>query len=132
VGAVSVLFLFVIMLLNLRIVEIYNTFINYLPLGLFIGIFFFLELLFILFKDLSFFTTISIYDNFFITNLEYKNNLTLIAELLYNYYLFYLIIASLILLLGMIGVIALTVDFYKKRKIIKSKKVNIINKKIIF
>jgi NADH-quinone oxidoreductase subunit J len=40
VGAIAILFLFVIMLLNLRVVENYNMFYNYMPIGLFVGILF--------------------------------------------------------------------------------------------
>lgn len=51
VGAVAILFLFVIMLLNLRVVENYNTFYNYMPIGLFIGLYFLLFILFFLSAD---------------------------------------------------------------------------------
>lgn len=40
IGAISILFLFVIMLLNLRTVELHSTFFNYLPVGSFLGLFF--------------------------------------------------------------------------------------------
>src|SRR3546814_8349772 len=40
VGAISILFLFVVMMLNLRIMELYSNFYNYLPIGRFIGLFF--------------------------------------------------------------------------------------------
>jgi len=43
VGAISVLFLFVIMMLNLRLVETYNTVWNYIPIGAFIGFIFFFK-----------------------------------------------------------------------------------------
>lgn len=51
VGAVAILFLFVIMLLNLRVVEDYNNFYNYLPIGLFVGLYFLLFILFFLSVD---------------------------------------------------------------------------------
>jgi NADH-quinone oxidoreductase subunit J len=41
IGAISILFLFVIMMLNLRIVEVYNTLISYFPIASFLSIFFF-------------------------------------------------------------------------------------------
>jgi NADH-quinone oxidoreductase subunit J len=37
IGAISILFLFVIMMLNLRIVEVYNSLINYFSIGSFLG-----------------------------------------------------------------------------------------------
>jgi NADH:ubiquinone oxidoreductase subunit 6 (subunit J) len=51
VGAVSILFIFVIMMLNVRVVEVYNTIINYIPIGLFIGCFFFGELMYMIYID---------------------------------------------------------------------------------
>lgn len=44
VGAIAVLFLFIIMMLNLKIVELRNMYLRYLPVGSFIIIFFFFEL----------------------------------------------------------------------------------------
>jgi len=45
IGAIAVLFLFVIMMLNIKIVEISNTYFRYLPVSFFIIIFFLLELI---------------------------------------------------------------------------------------
>src|ERR1700761_2672846 len=44
VGAIAVLFLFIIMMLNLKIVELRNYYLRYLPVGSFIILFFFFEL----------------------------------------------------------------------------------------
>jgi NADH-quinone oxidoreductase subunit J len=55
VGAISTLFLFIIMMLNLRIVEAHSTFFNYLPVGSFIGLFFFFELISFICNDFGFF-----------------------------------------------------------------------------
>jgi NADH-quinone oxidoreductase subunit J len=53
VGAIAILFLFVIMLLNLRVVENYNMFYNYMPIGLFVGILFAFYLINFLLIDFS-------------------------------------------------------------------------------
>lgn len=55
VGAISILFLFVVMMLNLRIMELYSTFYNYLPIGSFIGLFFFFEFFYAIYVDIGFF-----------------------------------------------------------------------------
>tara|TARA_B100000749_G_scaffold280523_1_gene277092 strand:- start:104 stop:472 length:369 start_codon:yes stop_codon:yes gene_type:complete len=60
VGAISILFLFVIMMLNLRIVELYNTFLNYLPVGAFFGFFLFVEVFY--FLSMEFFSSSINYD----------------------------------------------------------------------
>jgi len=44
IGAIAVLFLFVIMMLNIKIVEISSTYMRYLPVSFFIIIFFLFEL----------------------------------------------------------------------------------------
>ena len=55
VGAISILFLFVVMMLNIRLLEIYIDFIRYLPIGSFICFFFLLNLFIGLASDLGFF-----------------------------------------------------------------------------
>lgn len=47
IGAISILFLFVIMMLNLRIVEVYNSIVSYFPIGIFLGIYFFFSFFFL-------------------------------------------------------------------------------------
>jgi NADH-quinone oxidoreductase subunit J len=54
VGAISILFLFVVMLLNLRTVELYNTFLNYFPIGSFIGFLFIFEIFYLFSFDFFF------------------------------------------------------------------------------
>jgi NADH-quinone oxidoreductase subunit J len=119
IGAISILFLFVIMLLNLRAVELHSTFFNYLPVGSFLGLLFFLEIFYI------FATNYTIHSNsvFFLTidntswlNLiTQKSNLYLFGIILYNYNWFFVIIIAVILLVAMMGPIIFTVDSAKKK-----------------
>ena len=51
VGAIAVLFLFVVMMLNIKISEVVEEVYQYLPVGGFIGIIFFLEVLLIVDND---------------------------------------------------------------------------------
>jgi NADH-quinone oxidoreductase subunit J len=51
VGAIAVLFLFVIMMLNLKIVELRNYYLRYLPIGGFIIFFLFFELAFFMYSE---------------------------------------------------------------------------------
>lgn len=51
VGAISILFVFVVMLLNLRVVELYSTFLHYLPIGAFVGFYFFFEFFLLVSND---------------------------------------------------------------------------------
>ena len=52
VGAITVLFLFVVMMLNVKIVELNERFLRYLPIGLFIGVIFFVEIIYLINKHL--------------------------------------------------------------------------------
>ena len=63
IGAISILFLFVIMLLNLRTIELYNTFFNYLPIGSFIGLLFFFEIFYIFSLDFTYETQSKFFDS---------------------------------------------------------------------
>ena len=110
VGAIAILFLFVIMMLNIRIVELNENLLRYLPLGGFIGIIFLLEILLVIEKELG---------SEIPANLAYDyinwdkhivdfTNIEQIGQLLYTNYFFAFIIAGLILLVAMIGAIVLT------------------------
>ena len=134
VGAVSVLFLFVVMMLNIKVIETSENFFNYLPVGFLIGFIFFIELyLFFLSPNVHFsfslkefddklfgFLSLLDYNPSFINNyldvnsynfLEEKNSLTdieILSIVLYEYKFLAFILSSLILLVAMIGAIVLT------------------------
>jgi len=123
VGAISILFLFVIMMLNLRIIEVKNIIFNYFPISLFIFIHFILLILYIIYYDLPFFIdNIFYYDNEIIYNVK-ETNIILLGNLLFNYYYYLLIFAADVLLLALIGSISITVDFkYRNTQINKYNK----------
>lgn len=125
VGAISILFLFVIMMLNLRIIEVKNIIFNYLPISLFIFIHFLLLIFYIVFYDLSFFLDNVLYvnKNDLLTYNVKENNIILLGNLLFNHYYYLLIFAADILLLALIGSISITVDFkYRNTQINKYNK----------
>lgn len=111
VGAISVLFLFVIMMLNLRLVETYNTVWNYIPIGAFIGFIFFFQIIFLIYFDFGltiFFENNKLYEWINLYNIN--SNIILIGVVLYNYNYHLFIIGSFILFVAMIGSIILTHD----------------------
>lgn len=125
VGAITVLFLFVVMMLNVKIVELNERFLKYLPMGLFIGIIFFLEIIYLINDNLSQrdLTLSTFYDSFYSQLLEfyfidYKNyfeitslyNIEQIANVLYRKYVYLFLLAGLVLLIAMIGAIVLTLN----------------------
>jgi NADH-quinone oxidoreductase subunit J len=53
IGAIAVLFLFIIMMLNIKIIELSSSYLRYLPIGSFIILFFFLEMCFFFFVEFN-------------------------------------------------------------------------------
>lgn len=111
VGAVSILFLFIVMLLNIRNIDLTDQFFNYFPVGIFIGFIFLVELNYYIFDSISFtFTNLDIYFIYldFINNIDAASDITLISYMLYEEYFIVFILASILLLIAMIGAIMLT------------------------
>jgi len=117
VGAISILFLFVVMMLNLRILELYSSFYHYVPVGGFIGVFFVLLFFLVLGSDFGVLTFSSpANDEFFRLSkyIFFIGNMSYIGYVVYNFFSYFVIIASFILLIAMIGTIVLTVDHSHK------------------
>ena len=100
VGAIAILFLFVIMMLNLTGDTMGDDMSNYLPAGFIIGVVFLFEAL--IFRK----TTIG--GNW--GALAKAPNIEVLGRVLYTDYYYLFIIASFILLVAMIGAIVLTHD----------------------
>ena len=105
VGAVAVLFLFVVMMLNVNLRDLRTGFLSYLPFGSLIGIVLLIEIGMMIgtwkFKD-DFIKTSEIKINTQLSNTE------AIGNVLYTDFLYYFQISGLILLVAMIGAILLT------------------------
>lgn len=114
VGAVSILFLFVIMMLNLRISELHFKFHRYLPIGSFVGLYFLVIVLILLSQEMSLYSIhswIDEYNDFIWFDLVLaKENIYQLGVVLYNHNSFYIVIMGLILFTAMVGCIVLTVD----------------------
>ncbi len=115
IGAISILFLFVIMLLNLRIVEVYNSLLNYIPIGSFIAIFFLFLFILSINLDLNIFLLNNNNNLIEMDKYNYNlvwsyNNLYLLGDLLYNTYNYVIVLISFVLLVAMVGSIYLTLD----------------------
>ena len=143
VGAVSILFIFILMLINIRISELLSDTYNYLPLAMlsvipFVYIlgynmsFNFMQFGFIDYFYNSFFEKLynikQGQNQYFYNVIDYKQqiiyittnnwdvvlmdvtNITSIGNIMYSTYSIWLIIASIILLLAMVGAIAITIS----------------------
>nr|YP_009647130.1 NADH dehydrogenase subunit 6 [Chloropicon maureeniae]QBX98812.1 NADH dehydrogenase subunit 6 [Chloropicon maureeniae] len=113
VGAIAVLFLFVVMMLNIKTEERQETALRYLPVGGLIGILFFLEVLFVVDRDLipvlgeSPSWAMPVYTEW-ASMVSEKSTIEALGQVLYTYYFYYFFLAGLILLVAMIGAILLT------------------------
>lgn len=114
IGAIAVLFLFVVMMLNIRVLELASTFSIYFPLALFLSLIFLSLIIFIYWKSLHVIEFKSILNY---TDWSIFNNIKIVAigELLFNEGYILFIGATLLLFVAMIGVIILTLN--KKNKI---------------
>ena len=107
VGAVAVLFLFVVMMLDVDFAELRQGFLQYLPIGALVGLILLVELILVL-------------GGIFVAPetaataaaptppLDQVSNVAAIGELLYTRYIFFFQMAGIVLLVAMIGAIVLT------------------------
>ena len=107
VGAVAVLFLFVVMMLNVNFEELREGFQKYLGLGLVVAGVLFAELVFVIYWALQ--KPAAVAGPEHATALQTGvSNTAQIGNLLYTYYVYPFQLAGLILLVAMIGAITLT------------------------
>ena len=100
VGAVAVLFLFVVMMLDINFVELREGFQRYMPLGLGVGGVLLAEILFVFFNSADMPETVVMVNE--------VSNTRALGRILYTDYVYLFQLAGLILLVAMIGAIALT------------------------
>tara|TARA_B100000579_G_C22752716_1_gene814853 strand:+ start:701 stop:1312 length:612 start_codon:yes stop_codon:yes gene_type:complete len=114
VGAVAVLFLFVVMMLDINFVKLREGLLQYLPFGVLLGIVLIAELgILYLTKSFSEMSLVNYLDFPEITSTE---NTKLLGSILYTKYFFLFQLSGLILLVAMIGSITLTLRQRSKAK----------------
>jgi NADH-quinone oxidoreductase subunit J len=109
VGAVAVLFLFVVMMLDVDFAQLRQGFLQYLPVGALVGIIFLGELTLVVFgwvirPDIAQTITAPIPPVSSLGN----GNIEAIGQVLYTRYVYYFQAAGIVLLVAMIGAIVLT------------------------
>ncbi|NND90758.1 MAG: NADH-quinone oxidoreductase subunit J [Granulosicoccus sp.] len=105
VGAVMVLFLFVVMMLDVNVVPLREGFVAYLPVGILVGLIMLLEMVFLLTQ--KYFRA----EQFPVparAPADAMGNTESLGRLLYSEYLFQFEIAAIILLVAIVAAIALT------------------------
>ncbi len=119
VGAVAVLFLFVVMMLDINYVELRRGVLQYLPIGAFVGLLLLAELLVVLSGWVVIPQAASIAAAP-IPPLDQVTNTEAIGRILYTEYFYLFQTAGLILLVAMIGAIVLTL---RKRPGVRRQKI---------
>lgn len=140
VGAVSILFLFILMLINIRISELLSDSKNSILLVLLIGLFFtgtiidiipiqLISKYFDIIENTIFFTSLYYWES----NIVWLGNILSIGSILYTSYSIWLVLASIILLLAMVGAIVITIKDKDLYSSIISKEYNLttLNSKVI-
>ncbi|MGB0551091.1 MAG: NADH-quinone oxidoreductase subunit J [Alphaproteobacteria bacterium] len=107
VGAVAVLFLFVVMMLDINFAELRQGFLQYMPIGGLIGIILLAELILILGSWIAAPGTTGVASSPIPPSAEVSNTLAL-GRLIYTKYIYFFQAAGLILLVAMVGAIVLT------------------------
>ncbi|MEM8551892.1 MAG: NADH-quinone oxidoreductase subunit J [Pseudomonadota bacterium] len=115
VGAVMVLFLFVVMMLDVDFVELRQGFMQYLPVGALVGIVLLVELLLVI--GAYALTPIAAQTAALpMPSPDNVSNTEALGLVLYTRYAFYFQISGLILLVAMVGAIVLTLRHNEKAK----------------
>jgi len=119
VGAIAVLFLFVVMMLHVKMARYAQDFFGYLPVGGLIFLLFFMEVFLLLEGDLlSPLKTeeVSCHLREWSTMVDSITNIQVLGQVMYTYYFYFFLAASVILLVAMIGAILLTMQIQYKVK----------------
>lgn len=108
IGAIAVLFLFIVMMLNIKITPNNDNFFRYIPIGSFFAIIFFVEIYLIIEQlyQQGHENTLTDIQN----TLKGFSNVEVIGSVLYTFHVYHFIMAGIILLIAMIGAIVLTME----------------------
>ena len=107
VGAVAVLFLFVVMMLDVDFVELRQGFLNYLPVGGLVGLVVLIELVLVLGATVINPAAVKVIATPIASDV---GNTEALGLVLYTRYIYFFQIAGLVLLVAMIGAIVLTLQ----------------------
>ena len=113
VGAVAVLFLFVVMMLDINFAELREGFQRYMPLGLGVGGLLLAEILFVFFNREEMPENVNLVSE--------VSNTRALGRVLYTDYIYLFQVAGLILLVAMIGAITLTL---RKRENVRKQSIS--------
>jgi NADH-quinone oxidoreductase subunit J len=129
-GAVTVLFLFIVMMLNIKAIDFSKEVLYSLPVGSFFGFIFIYLLYFISSDSVGVSNSSSLFFNFDFFDwkaiMENVVNIDVFGSLLYTHYAPFLLIVGVVLLIAMIGAIILT----KTNYVLSGQKRNFIDQQV--
>jgi NADH-quinone oxidoreductase subunit J len=119
VGAIAVLFLFVVMMLDIKISESKRNLFQYFPIGSALGIAFLIEIFIVLTKSFepNFYYAFYESDIDWLASIDYITDVGALGQILYTSLFLYFLIGGLLLLIAIIGAIVLTLTVNKNSKI---------------
>jgi NADH-quinone oxidoreductase subunit J len=115
VGAIAVLFLFIVMMLDIKIQRSKESIYQYIPFALIFGLLFFLEIFLSLTNTFSN-TQIKLDNLSWISFIDSLSNIEVLGQVLYNDFLIIFLMSGFLLLIAMIGAIVLTLNFVSHRR----------------
>lgn len=115
IGAIAILFLFVVMMIDIKLVNLPSSYLNYFSIGSFLGIIFLIEVIYSVFQIDFTFSLVNYYSNFLV-ELDKLNNLKTLGQFLYLDYSIHFLSSGFLLLIGMIGPIVLTLHLNSSSK----------------
>lgn len=114
VGAIAVLFLFVVMMLNVKTINTNKDTVKYFLFGVFVGLAFFFEIITIIlknFKENPYDGSVLFnkYQNWYV-KLDSFTEMEALGQILYTHYVLQFLIGGLILFVSLIGAVILTIN----------------------
>jgi len=123
VGAIAILFLFAIMMLEAKLSDLSKNVIKYLPVGFFFGAILLLPLLNEISGSFSDKNQNSYYNSFYLNKfqnwydlIDSASDVEVYGQVLYSFFVLQFLVAGLILLLVLVGVVYLTNNFNIDKK----------------
>ena len=115
VGAIAILFLFVVMMLDIKITDSFKDVLKYFPISIFFCVIFLGELSLILvdyFKSNPYKHNFEFNDHYnWYAKIDSLTDIESLGQVLYTHYIYHFLIAGVILLIGVVGSVILTVNF---------------------
>lgn len=116
VGAIAVLFLFVIMMLNIKNIENLHFFFQNRSLEIVTLLFLFYFIFVFLMQQFYGFFVEKTNNNEVVLYADQLSNIQILGQVLYNYYYICFLVAGLLLLIGLVGATVLTLKFKELNK----------------